>query len=95
MKDHAIKFFQDLVSGMGLSGVAAQWVELIIMVIGLAIVVFGMWWITKNILIGIVHSFAAKSKTTWDDHLVEEGFFGVLSQFMPLLFMKTEKFLTL
>lgn len=87
MKDQSIKFFQDLVSGMGLSGTAAQWVELILMVIGLAIVVFAMWWVTKKILIGIIHSFAEKSKTTWDDHLVEEGFFGVLSQLMPLLFM--------
>jgi miniconductance mechanosensitive channel len=87
MKDSAIKFFQDLISGMGVSGVAAQWVELIIMVLGLAIVVFAMWWITKKILLGIIHSFAEKSKTTWDDHLVEQGFFGVLSQLMPLLFM--------
>ncbi|MEZ4937475.1 MAG: mechanosensitive ion channel [Crocinitomicaceae bacterium] len=87
MKDQVIKFFQDLVSGMGAGGDLAKWLELLIMVIGLAIVVFAMWWVTKKILLGIIHSFAEKSKTTWDDHLVEEGFFGVLSQLMPLFFM--------
>ncbi len=87
MKESTIKFFQDLVSGIGVTGDVAKWIELFIMVIGLAIIVFAMWWVTKKILIGIIHSFAAKSKTTWDDHLVEVGFFGVLSNLMPLFFM--------
>lgn len=87
MKESVINLFKKIVSAVGLSGETAQWVELIIMVLCLALVVFAMWWVTKKILIGIIHSFAEKSKTTWDDHLVEEGFFGVLSQLMPLLFM--------
>lgn len=87
MKDYVIGFFQDFVAGMGVSGDAAKWLELLFMVIGLSIVVFFMWWITKSSLIGIIHKFAEKSKTNWDDHLVDEGFFGVLSQLMPLFFM--------
>lgn len=87
MKESTIKFFNDLTSLMGLSGALARWVELIIMIACLTVVVFAMWWITKKILIGIIHSYAEKTKTSWDDHLVSEGFFGVLSQFMPLIFM--------
>jgi len=87
MKEGVINFFNRITSGIGVSGDAVNWVELLFMVVCLAIVVYLMWWVTKKILIGIIHSFAEKSKTMWDDHLVEQGFFGVLSQLMPLLFM--------
>ena len=80
MKDVSIKFFQDLVSGMGVSGDTAVWIEFLLMFAGLALVTFAMWWVTKRILMGIIISFAAKSKTTfWNfssiDALVIYGLF--------------------
>ena len=49
--------------------------------------VFATWWLTRKILVVIVHSFAVKTKTTWDDHLLNNKFFSVLAYLLPLLFM--------
>jgi miniconductance mechanosensitive channel len=46
-----------------------------------------IWYFTRQILLGIVYSFAAKTKTIFDDKLVENKFFGSFSHLLPLLFM--------
>ena len=41
--------------------------------------------VAKRVLIGIVRAFAARSKVTWDDVLVEHNVFGRLVQVVPAL----------
>jgi miniconductance mechanosensitive channel len=41
------------------------------------------YFIAKKILLEIIHKAAAKSATKWDDVLVEQGFFRVLSYIVP------------
>lgn len=47
-----------------------------------------VWWITKEILLGFVHSFTKRTKTNFDDLLVEQRFFGAIAFILPLLFLE-------
>lgn len=49
---------------------------------------FGIiWFFTRQLLVGIVSSFASKTKTELDDILVRNKFFGSLAHLVPLLFL--------
>ncbi|MCB9225503.1 MAG: mechanosensitive ion channel [Crocinitomicaceae bacterium] len=57
----------------------------------LFVLVFGvsfmLWWLTRKIFLSIIHSFASKTKTKWDDYLVEKRFFSAMAHMVPLLLM--------
>jgi len=46
-----------------------------------------LWWLTRKILIEIIHGLAYKSKTKWDDYLVKNRFFAALAHLVPFLFI--------
>ncbi|MDX1652697.1 MAG: mechanosensitive ion channel [Brumimicrobium sp.] len=46
-----------------------------------------IWWLTREVLLGIIHSFAKKSKTKLDDVLVENKFFNAIAHVLPLLLL--------
>jgi miniconductance mechanosensitive channel len=46
-----------------------------------------IWFFTKEILLGVVNSFAKKTKTELDDILVENKFFNSLAHLLPLLLL--------
>jgi miniconductance mechanosensitive channel len=46
-----------------------------------------LWWITRSILLSIIHSFASKTKTHWDDLLITNKFFSAIANVIPLSFM--------
>ena len=46
-----------------------------------------LWWASRKIMILVVHKLASKSKTQWDDYLVETRFFAVIANLIPLVFM--------
>tara|TARA_B100000508_G_scaffold136157_1_gene128837 strand:+ start:92552 stop:93838 length:1287 start_codon:yes stop_codon:yes gene_type:complete len=46
-----------------------------------------IWWLTRQVLVGIIHTFASRTKTKLDDVLVEKKFFNALAHVLPLLFM--------
>lgn len=46
-----------------------------------------MWWLTKEILLGSIGAFAAKTDTEFDDILVEKKFFNALAHVLPLLLL--------
>ena len=49
---------------------------------------FGIiWFFTRQVLVGVVNSFASKTKTELDDILVKNRFFGSLAHLVPLLFL--------
>ncbi len=47
-----------------------------------------VWFLSRLILIQIVHVAAIKSKSTWDDHLVHNRVFKGLALLVPLMFME-------
>ena len=46
-----------------------------------------VWYVSRFILLQIVHTFAAKSKATWDDHLMHNKVFSGLALLAPLAFL--------
>jgi len=48
---------------------------------------FLLWWITRNLLLSVIHRIAGKTKTTWDDELVRNKFFSGCAHLVPLLLM--------
>jgi miniconductance mechanosensitive channel len=46
-----------------------------------------MWWLTRTILLAIIHSFASRTKTHWDDLLIKNRFFAALANVVPLSLM--------
>jgi miniconductance mechanosensitive channel len=72
-------------------GIPSDWVNfsaMILLFIGIVLASFLFWWLTKKILIVIVHAFAEKSKTKFDDYLVEHKFFSALANLVPLICME-------
>lgn len=61
------------------------WISLLL--IGTLAVSLIIWWITKTILLNIVHAFALKTKTNFDDLLVKNKFFRGISHLVPLMFL--------
>jgi miniconductance mechanosensitive channel len=48
---------------------------------------FLLWWLTRNIMLSVIHRIADKTKTTWDDELVKNKFFSACAHLVPLLLM--------
>jgi len=46
-----------------------------------------LWWASRKVMILVVHQLASKSKTKWDDYLVEKRFFAIIANLIPLIFM--------
>ncbi|MEX2483443.1 MAG: mechanosensitive ion channel domain-containing protein [Brumimicrobium sp.] len=57
------------------------------LLVGMAIVSIIIWWLTKEVLLGLINSFARKSKTKLDDILVENKFFSAVAHIIPLMLM--------
>jgi miniconductance mechanosensitive channel len=68
-------------SGWGMVGLTAG-LFLLTLVVG-----YLMWWVTRTILLAIIHSFANRTKTHWDDLLIKNRFFAALANIVPLSFM--------
>ncbi len=51
------------------------------------VVSLAIWWLTKEVLLGFVNSFAKRTKTEFDDILVQKKFFNILAHLLPLLLL--------
>jgi miniconductance mechanosensitive channel len=51
------------------------------------IVSLAIWWLTKEVLVSFVNSFAKRTKTEFDDILVQKKFFNILAHLLPLLLL--------
>lgn len=69
-------------------GVSISYVNLLIAGITVAVIILAAWladMITKKTLLSVISKVAARSKTVWDDILVEKKFFHRLAHFIPIL----------
>ncbi|HZH86474.1 MAG TPA: mechanosensitive ion channel domain-containing protein, partial [Brumimicrobium sp.] len=56
--------------------------------LGILVVLFALtWYLTRLILLAIIKTIALRSKTKFDDLLVEKKFFKSLAHILPLLFL--------
>lgn len=86
-KSTFVAWWNDLLSGWGMSGNAIVYMRSLLLFV-LAVILSGiLWWLTRKILIGILHQLADKSKTKWDDYLVSTRFFSAVAHLVPFLFL--------
>ncbi|MBW7868948.1 MAG: mechanosensitive ion channel [Brumimicrobium sp.] len=57
------------------------------LLVALAVVFFLLWFIARKILLLVIKPISKKSKTKFDDYLIETGFFKILANLFPLLFL--------
>ena len=68
-------------------GVSVHYVELSTYVVTIILIAMAAWladWVAKRIILTFIKAVAAKSKTIWDDILVEKRFFHRLAHFIPI-----------
>jgi miniconductance mechanosensitive channel len=83
-KNWITALFEYLVS-LGIPAESAQKLEGIIVLVIILILAFLSDYLTKKILITSIKSFVRKSKTTWDDILLERKVFNRLAHIAPAL----------
>ncbi|MCG8573829.1 MAG: mechanosensitive ion channel family protein [Flavobacteriales bacterium] len=86
-KEEFIGLINNTLSEWGLQGDALIYVRTGILLLGVVLISFILWWASRKILIQIIYVFAARSKTKWDDYLVENRFFAALAHLVPLIYM--------
>lgn len=86
-RERLIEWCNEVLSSWGLEGDALIYIRTAILLIGVAVLSWGIWWLSRTILLQIVHMFAAKSKTKWDDYLVKNKVFSAFAHLVPLIFM--------
>lgn len=74
-----LEFFAQLLMNMDLPEKSAQTIAIIGSLIVLFLVAWLAHWITKKILAKFIHQFVEKTKTQWDDFLLERKVFSALA----------------
>ena len=94
MKEEIIKWIESFfyktdqlgnsILDVGLLNNSKPYLTIVLMLMAGAISVF-LWWITRIFLLQIVNSLTAKTKTKFDDYLVEHRVFSALAVLCPLI----------
>lgn len=69
----------------GIGFTTARYLKILVFIIITAIIAILVNWIAKKIILGILSIFIRKSKTKWDDILLEKRVFHRLSHFAPAI----------
>lgn len=86
-RDEVIVFCNETLSSWGLEGDSMIYVRTLLLAGVVAILTFGLWWLSRKIMIRIIHVFARRSATKFDDILIRNKFFAALAHLIPLIFM--------
>ena len=78
-------FVYDYLIGIGLSEQTSQYLNMLILLIGLMLVVFIVDFIIRKLLIGTFSQFASRSKTNFDDLLISNKVPKNIAHIIPLL----------
>ena len=76
-----------MIESLGLTGetlIIARSASLLLIVSLFSVLI---WWLSRKIMITTLHQLIIRSKTKWDDYLVEKRFFAAVAHIVPLLFM--------
>lgn len=84
-----VNLTEEMLKNISLDGDYLTWTRTLVLFIGSVLLGFILWWITRKVLITVIHKLADKSKTKWDDYLVENKFFAAVSNLVPLLFVES------
>lgn len=80
-----VDIIQEFLNGQGITGRTEHIIELLISLVIILIVCFIVNFITKKILLKAISKILAKTKTKWDDVLLEKKVFDSLAHIAPAL----------
>ncbi|MDX1349071.1 MAG: mechanosensitive ion channel [Putridiphycobacter sp.] len=87
LSNFIVKSLNSWLKDIGIASDNINWIRTLILFVLIVAFIAVVWWLTRKILIQILHIFVNKSKTKWDDYLVKRRFFAAFSNMVPLLFM--------
>ena len=77
-----------ILSQLGLEGNLLIYLRTFLLLVIAIVISYVLWRATKKILISLIHKLAKKSKTEWDDHLIDQRFFSALAHLVPFFIME-------
>ena len=80
MKDFILKKLTEWNWNFPNENLTLTFIHLVIIVL----ICYALYWITKTVVLNKVHEIAERTKTKWDDLLVQERFFKKLSGLIPI-----------
>ena len=80
-----ICFFEELFNDYGMNSVLSQYLNLLINLVIITLLLYGVNWIIKNVIIETFKAFTNKTKTTFDDFLIKSNFPRYIGRIIPLL----------
>lgn len=83
--DNLRHFILDYLVNIGVSPIVAKYLNMIGLAITLCIIIFGIDFIIRKVLIGVFSQFASRSKTNFDDLLVKNKVPRNIAHIIPLL----------
>lgn len=83
--DNLRHFILDYLVNIGASPIVAKYLNMIGLAITLCIIIFGIDFIIRKVLIGVFSQFASRSKTNFDDLLVKNKVPRNIAHIIPLL----------
>lgn len=78
----------DLLEGIGISGQGIPYLNAAIILFFLTLLAYLSLVISKQVIIRLLHSFFLRTKTKWDDLLIEYKIFNGLAHIVPALIIK-------
>lgn len=87
LSQYTIEKTNHLLSSIGVSADYLNVTRTVILLFIIAAFSAILWWASRKVMIIVVHQLASKSKTKWDDYLVEKRFFAMIANLVPLIFM--------
>ena len=83
--DNLRHFILDYLVNIGASPIVAKYLNMIGLAIALCVIIFGIDFIIRKVLIGVFSQFASRSKTNFDDLLVKNKVPRNIAHIIPLL----------
>ena len=82
-----VRWTNDALGSVGVEGDSQMYLRTLLLLLGATFISFILWWVTKKVLIEVIHRFVYKSKTKWDDYLVKNKVFSAIAHLVPVLFL--------
>ncbi|MDG1915644.1 MAG: mechanosensitive ion channel family protein [Crocinitomix sp.] len=82
-----VRWTNDALGSVGVEGDSQMYLRTLLLLLGATFISFILWWVTKKVLIEVIHRFVYKSKTKWDDYLVKNKVFSAIAHLVPFLFL--------
>lgn len=79
------EFIEKWLSDIGVEAEMTQVLKMIILVIAMLLIAGILWYIGQQFINRVVSRLAKKTKTNFDDYLVQKGFFNKLGHIIPIV----------